>query len=222
MITTKGFRDSIEMRRGIKPVDVSLYNSIHSTQSATDPALAPHRRRRAHAVRRQHHDATQRAGSGEAAKKFKAQGVKSIAVCFLHSYANPKHERRAAEICREVAPDIFVSTSHETLPVWREFERFNTTAVGSYVGPAVARYLTSLETVLKDSGFRGTFPDDAGQRPGAEHRRMHSPTGISTAFRSGGCAVRSSLSWTSILAREKSTLGRYGWNKLRRMRDRQG
>ena len=93
----------------------------------------------------------------DAVTQLKAQGVVSIAVCFLHSYANPQNERRAAEICREIAPDIFVSTSHETLPVWREFERFNTTAVGSYVGPAVARYLTSLEKVLKDSGFRGTF-----------------------------------------------------------------
>ncbi len=69
----------------------------------------------------------------------------------------PTNERRAAEICSEVAPDIFVTTSHETLPVWREFERFNTTAVGAYVGPAVGRYLTSLERVLKESGFSGTF-----------------------------------------------------------------
>jgi N-methylhydantoinase A len=50
-----------------------------------------------------------------------------------------------------------VTTSHETLPVWREFERFNTTAVGAYVGPRVARYLTALERTLKDSGFLGTF-----------------------------------------------------------------
>ena len=92
-----------------------------------------------------------------AVNKLQAQGVKSIAICFLHSYANPKHERRAAEIVREIAPEIFVSTSHETLPIWREFERFNTTAVGSYVGPAVAHYLTSLEKVLKDTGFTGTF-----------------------------------------------------------------
>ena len=83
--------------------------------------------------------------------------MESIAVCFLHSYANAANERRAAQICGEIAPDIFVTTSHETLPVWREFERFNTTAVGAFVGPAVGRYLTSLERVLKESGFSGTF-----------------------------------------------------------------
>jgi N-methylhydantoinase A len=157
MITTKGFRDSIEMRRGIKPVDVSLYNLFIPPNRPLIP-----RSRRIGVDERTLFDGSIMTPLNEqdvanAVKKFKAQGVESIAVCFLHSYVNPKHERRAAEICREVAPDIFVSTSHETLPVWREFERFNTTAVGSYVGPAVTHYLTSLEKVLKDSGFRGTF-----------------------------------------------------------------
>jgi N-methylhydantoinase A len=157
MITTKGFRDSIEMRRGIKPIDVSLYNLFIPPNRPLIP-----RSRRIGVEERTLFDGSIMTPLNEqdvanAVKKFKTQGVESIAVCFLHSYANPKHERRAAEICREVAPDIFVSTSHETLPIWREFERFNTTAVGSYVGPAVAHYLTSLEKVLKDSGFRGTF-----------------------------------------------------------------
>jgi N-methylhydantoinase A len=157
MITTKGFRDSIEMRRGIKPVDVSLYNLFIPPNRPLIP-----RSRRIGVEERTLYDGKVMTPLNEqdvvnAVKKFKAQGVASIAVCFLHSYANPSHERRAAEICREVAPDILVSTSHETLPVWREFERFNTTAVGSYVGPAVAHYLTSLEKVLKETGFRGTL-----------------------------------------------------------------
>ena len=157
MITTKGFRDSIEMRRGIKPVDVSLYNLFIPPNRPLIP-----RSRRIGVEERALVDGSIMTPLNEqevrdAVKKFQAQGVKSIAICFLHSYANPKHERRAAEIVREIAPEIFVSTSHETLPIWREFERFNTTAVGSYVGPAVAHYLTSLEKVLKDSGFTGTF-----------------------------------------------------------------
>jgi N-methylhydantoinase A len=157
MITTKGFRDSIEMRRGIKPVDVSLYNLFIPPNRPLIP-----RSRRIGVEERTLFDGSIMTPLNEqevrdAVKKFQAQGVKSIAICFLHSYANPKHERLAAEIVRKAAPDIFVSTSHETLPIWREFERFNTTAVGSYVGPAVAHYLTSLEKVLKDSGFSGTF-----------------------------------------------------------------
>ena len=157
MITTKGFRDSIEMRRGIKPIDVSLYNLFIPPNRPLIP-----RSRRIGVEERTLVDGSIMTPLNEqevrnAVNKLQAQDVKSIAVCFLHSYANPKHERRAAEIVREIAPDIFVSTSHETLPIWREFERFNTTAVGSYVGPAVAHYLTSLEKVLKDSGFTGTF-----------------------------------------------------------------
>jgi N-methylhydantoinase A len=157
MITTKGFRDSIEMRRGIKPIDVSLYNLFIPPNRPLIP-----RSRRIGVDERTLFDGSIMTPLNEqevrdAVKKFQAQDVKSVAICFLHSYANPKHERRAAEIVREVAPDIFVSTSHETLPIWREFERFNTTAVGSYVGPAVAHYLTSLEKVLKETGFKGTF-----------------------------------------------------------------
>ncbi|HXX09401.1 MAG TPA: hydantoinase/oxoprolinase family protein [Pseudolabrys sp.] len=157
MITTKNFRDSIEMRRGIKPVEVSLYNLFIPPNRPLIP-----RSRRIGVEERTLFDGSIMTPLNEeevraAVKRLQAQDVKSIAVCFLHSYANPKNEQRAAEIVREVAPEIFVSASHETLPIWREFERFNTTAVGSYVGPAVARYLTSLEKVLKDTGFKGTF-----------------------------------------------------------------
>jgi N-methylhydantoinase A len=158
MITTKGFRDSIEIRRGIKPIDVSLYNLFIPPNEPLIP-----RWRRIGVEERTLFDGKimtplneQEVRDAILTLKEKEE-VESVAICFLHSYANPTNERRAADICREVAPDVFVSTSHETLPVWREFERFNTTAVGVYVGPAVARYLTSLEDVLAQSGFRGTF-----------------------------------------------------------------
>ncbi len=157
MITTKGFRDSIEIRRGIKPIDISLYNLFIPPNEPLIPRW--HRigvEERTLANGRIFTALNEREVT-DAVQALTADGVESIAICFLHSYANPANERRAAEICREVAPNVFVSTSHETLPVWREFERFNTTCVGAYVGPPVARYLTLLEQVLKESGFRGTF-----------------------------------------------------------------
>jgi N-methylhydantoinase A len=157
MITTKGFRDSVEIRRGIKPVDVSLYNLFIPPNRPLIP-----RSRRIGVEERTLFDgrvltALNEREVADAVKRLASANVESIAICFLHSYTNPHNERRAAEICREVAPDIFVSTSHETLPVWREFERFNTSSVGAYIGPAVVRYLTALESVLEESGFRGTF-----------------------------------------------------------------
>ncbi len=157
MLTTEGFRDILEIRRGIKPVDVSLYNlfippnrpliprsrriGIEERTLYTGDALVPLNEQQV----------------ADAARAFKDDGVEAIAVCFLHSYANGANELRAAEICAEVAPEIYVTTSHETIPVWREFERFNTTAIGAYVGPAVASYLAGLETRLTEMGFSGTF-----------------------------------------------------------------
>ena len=158
MITTKGFRDSIEIRRGIKPIDVSLYNVFIPP---SEPLIPRWRRIGVEERTRYNGDIQTPLNEQEVRDAItglkQKENIESVAICFLHSYINPAHERRAADICREVAPDVFVSTSHETLPVWREFERFNTTAVGVYVGPAVARYLTNLEEVLKQSGFRGTF-----------------------------------------------------------------
>ena len=157
MLTTKNFRDILEIRRAIKPVNVSLYNMF----IPPNRPLVPRVRRLGVEERTLYTGEVitplNEHETADAIEKLKAQSVESIAICFLHSYINPANERRAAAICREVAPDIFVTTSHETLPVWREFERFNTTVVGAYVGPRVARYLSSLEEVLKDSGFSGTF-----------------------------------------------------------------
>ena len=84
-----------------------------------------------------------------------AEGVASIAVCFLHSYANPTHERRAAEIVHEEAPRVTVSLSSEVSPVIREYERTSTTVVNAYVMTAVRDYLERLEAALRALDYRG-------------------------------------------------------------------
>jgi N-methylhydantoinase A len=83
------------------------------------------------------------------------EGVTSLAVCFLHAYANPAHERRAAEIVHEEAPGMAVSLSSDVSPVIREYERTSTTVVNAYVMTAVRHYLERLEQVLQDLGYRG-------------------------------------------------------------------
>jgi N-methylhydantoinase A len=157
MITTKNFRDAVEIKRGIKDVRTSMYDIF------IDPyePLVPRELRLG---------ITERTlCSGEvlthlneeetlkAVEKFKTQGVQSVCVCFLHSYANPENEKKAVEIAHKHGDGIYVSASHEILPVWGEYERFSTTMVDAYVGPIVSKYLTSLETQLKDLGFRGTL-----------------------------------------------------------------
>ena len=81
----------------------------------------------------------------EATRRLVAEGVKAIAVCFLFAYANPAHERTAAEIIRCIAPGTYVSLSHEVDPEWREYERTASTVANAYIGPPVSRYLRELE-----------------------------------------------------------------------------
>ncbi len=77
---------------------------------------------------------------------LKAEGVEAVAVCFLHSYVNPDHERAAgAMIVRKELPDAYLSLSHEILREYREFERISTTVVNAYIGPKVGGYVKSAE-----------------------------------------------------------------------------
>ena len=81
----------------------------------------------------------------EATRRLVAQGVEAIAVCFLFAYANPAHEQAAAKIIRGIAPELYVSLSHEVNPQWREYERTASTVANAYIGPPVSRYLRELE-----------------------------------------------------------------------------
>ena len=109
-----------------------------------------------------------------AAEQLSAADCESIAVCYLHAYANPEHENRTAEIIKQALPDAIVTTSSEVLPEYREHERFSTTALSAYVAPRMRRYLASLRDRLSDVGCRadvaimtssgGTLPDHQIER----------------------------------------------------------
>ena len=83
---------------------------------------------------------------------LEAKGVESIAVCFLFSFLDPRHERRAAELIAELAPDCRVSLSSTVLPLIREYPRLSTTVMDAYVGPTVERYLLNLGERISDAG----------------------------------------------------------------------
>lgn len=91
------------------------------------------------------------------AKELKAKGIEAIAVCFLHAYANPEHERRAAEVIAEAAPGVRVALSSEVNPEIREFERTSTTVANVYVQDRVDRYLHELRSRLERLGMRGSL-----------------------------------------------------------------
>ena len=84
--------------------------------------------------------------------------MEAVAVCFLHSYANPEHEEKMGEILREYLPDAYLSLSHQVLREYREYERTSTTVINSYIGPIVSRYLDGLEkTAAESMHFDGTL-----------------------------------------------------------------
>ena len=87
-----------------------------------------------------------------AVRQLRAQQVDSIAVCFLHSYQNASHEKRAADLVRELYPQASVSLSSEIAPEIREYWRASTTVTNAYIGPVVSRYLNALEEGLQGEG----------------------------------------------------------------------
>ena len=84
-------------------------------------------------------------------------GVEALAVCFLHAYRNPAHERAVAQLVHREFPGLAVSLSSEVVPELREYERCVTTAANAYVQPLMARYVAKLEAALVDRGFGGQF-----------------------------------------------------------------
>jgi N-methylhydantoinase A len=154
VLATEGHRDTIDIRRNYKEADFDI------RLPAPHP-IAPRRRRIGVTERVDSNgrpivplaEESVRAAVGH----LRAQGVQSIAICYLFSFLNPEHELRTREIVAEVAPDVHVSLSHEVLPRVREFERLSTTLVDAYVTPGLRAYLGRLRASLADRGFVGAL-----------------------------------------------------------------
>jgi N-methylhydantoinase A len=154
LITTKGFRDVYEIGRGNRPEGYNLFFKRPVPLVPRDLRLEVDERLYATGeVFKPLDEESANATIGA----LKAASVESIAVCLLHAYANAAHEQRIGELLRQQFPQAYVSLSHEILREFREYERTSTTVLNSYVGPLVSRYLVSLERMLGDAGFRGTF-----------------------------------------------------------------
>jgi N-methylhydantoinase A len=152
-VTTKGFRDVLNMRRGLKARQFEKY--------APPAPLVP--RHRIHVVEeRVTVDGDVMVPLNEddvraAARSFREEGVEAVAVSCLWSFRNPAHEQRIGAILAEELPDAYVSLSTEVLPQIRVYERHSTTALNAYVGPVLKRYLVRLREALSSFGFGGTL-----------------------------------------------------------------
>jgi len=152
LVTTEGFRDVLELRRIRVP---RLYEPLYEKPA---PLV----------LRRYRYEVRERlGGKGEVvqpldeaqvralARKLAEANVEAIAISLLHSYANPVHEKRIAQLLREALPTCFVSVSSEVLPEIREYERTSTTVVNAYIGPVMSRYLESLRECFESNGIKG-------------------------------------------------------------------
>jgi N-methylhydantoinase A len=172
LITTEGFRDVYALGRGNRPdafnldfhrprplVPRDLTFEVRERMNAAGEVLLP----------------IDAAGVEALGHHLSELGIEAVAICFLHSYANPAHETMAGEVLRRVCPNIFVTTSHEILREFREYERTSTTALNAFVGPRVSQYLNRLEgfiRVLRFSGKIAIMRSNGGTMSIGEARRQ--------------------------------------------------
>lgn len=150
LITTEGFRDTLEIARGNRPDFFNLHYK--------KPAPFVPRHLRAELPGRIRYTGDEAApldlsGLPAILDHFRAEGVQAVAICFLHSYANPAHEEAAMARVQQLWPEISVVASHQITREWREYERTNTAVLSAYVQPVAETYLHKLDNALSGKGF---------------------------------------------------------------------
>jgi N-methylhydantoinase A len=152
MVTTKGFRDVLEIRRGTRDDLWDAYKDV------APPYIR--RRDRFEVGERVDYEGTvveplDEEDARRVAELLRRKGVETVAVCFVNAFANPANERRMAEILRDELPEVSVSTSSEVLPEIFEHERFSTTVANAVLSPLVGGYVGRLADELARRGYRG-------------------------------------------------------------------
>jgi N-methylhydantoinase A len=152
LLTTRGFRDVLIIGREKR-------YQVYDLQIEKPRPLVP-RRLIGEVTERVLADGSVRTPLDEAdcrraIRALAARGVTTLAVCLLHAYLNPAHERRVAALAAEEAPQVAVTLSHEVSPTFREYERTSTTVVNAYVMTALRAYLRGLQAALGERGYQG-------------------------------------------------------------------
>ncbi len=158
VLTTTGFEDTLAIARVLGRTigldEAQLYDYRHADPPAP---IVPVERVRGVVERIDAHGDVivpiQDSSVENALDELVDLGIEVLAICFLWSFRNPNHERRAAEIARKRYPDLFVVTSSELVPIIREYERANTTLINAYLGPVFERYAKGIRSHLTAAGF---------------------------------------------------------------------
>jgi len=158
LITTRGHNDVIHMMRGSRGVtgrDIRLV--VHFPESSKPEPIVPKRLIEGVSERVDCFGEVvvplNEEEAAEAVRRLVARGVEAIAVCFLWSFKHPRHEQRVKELARQIAPDLFVTCSHELVPKWGEYERTTAVALNAYIGPVTSGYIRSIDRALGELGY---------------------------------------------------------------------
>ncbi len=152
LLTTEGFRDALQMRRGIR-------EKQYDNKYEAPPPLVPRELRcpvkERVSVSGERVEKLDRESLLKCLEMFKGENIEALAVCFLHAYNNSINENEAKPIIQELLPDVYLTLSSELLPQIRFYNRLSTTTLNSYVGPILKDYLLQLIHRLNENGFQG-------------------------------------------------------------------
>lgn len=152
LITTKGFRDTLEIARGNRP---DFFNLHYEKPEPFVPRYLRAELPGRMTYLGEEHTPLDLSGLPEILDGFRENGVEAIAISFLHSYANTAHELATLAEVQRLWPDVSVVSSHQITREWREYERTSTVVLSAYVQPIAAKYLAKLAGGLKTRGFKG-------------------------------------------------------------------
>ncbi|WP_066309594.1 hydantoinase/oxoprolinase family protein [Bacillus sp. FJAT-29814] len=150
LIVTKGFRDLLEIGRQTRP---SLYNFFEEKPAPIIPGNLRFEANERLMANGEVYKVLDDESLHKSIDALKEQGVKSVAICFLFSYLNPEHEKKAVETIKERFPEAYVSASHEIVPEFREYSRLSTTALNAYLGPVMKNYMENFLNAVKEYGI---------------------------------------------------------------------
>ncbi len=153
LITTEGFRDTLEIARGNRP---DFFNLHYEKPKPFVPRYLRKELPGRMSYKGEEMRELDLSGLTGILAGFREENVEAVAICFLHSYANPTHEQATLAEVRRLWPEIAVVSSHQITREWREYERTSTTVLSAYVQPAAERYLKRLDDGLKEKGFEGS------------------------------------------------------------------
>jgi N-methylhydantoinase A len=154
LVTSKGFRDILEIARGNRPDPFDLYYQRDEPLIPRDLRLEVRERM---ASKGEVVDPLDVQEIEKLAGNLRELGVEAVAIFFMNSYANPAHEEAAAATLKKLLPGVYVTFSTDLTREWYEYERCSTVATNAYVGPLVSTYVRRLESDLKKQGFAGSL-----------------------------------------------------------------